>query len=148
MKFFRYIVLSILFDQKSLEKSWGFCYNIIVKKSQYESLKKQLKINMEKIILILPIAKSLLLHGWHTHWIRKAWIQILDHAFCMMIFHIWRDGLVMWRLGIRLWIIPITALIWMQKFPIVILWWDTPLQMFCHIISSQSQMEPIAQQYF
>ena len=33
MKFFRYIVLSILFGQKSLEKSWGFCYNIIVKKS-------------------------------------------------------------------------------------------------------------------
>ena len=40
MKFFRYIVLSILFVQKSLEKSWGLCYNIIVKKSQYESLKK------------------------------------------------------------------------------------------------------------
>ena len=40
MKFFRYIVLSIFFGQKSLEKSWGFCYNIIVKKSQYESLKK------------------------------------------------------------------------------------------------------------
>ena len=33
MKFFRYIVLSILFGQKSLEKSWGLCYNIIVKKS-------------------------------------------------------------------------------------------------------------------
>ena len=43
MNFFRYIVISIFFVQKSLEKSWGFCYNIIVVKSQYESLKKAVK---------------------------------------------------------------------------------------------------------
>ena len=32
-----------LFDQKLLEKSRGLCYNIIVEKSQYESLKKAVK---------------------------------------------------------------------------------------------------------
>ena len=32
-----------LFDQKLLEKSWRLCYNIIVEKSQYESLKKAVK---------------------------------------------------------------------------------------------------------
>ena len=38
MKFFRYIVLSILFGQKSLEKSWRLCYNIIVKKSDHNKV--------------------------------------------------------------------------------------------------------------
>ena len=61
MKFFRYIVPSILFGQKSLEKSWGLCYNIIVKKSDrnkvfYEFFGRDTMLNEDYCWTILKLS--------------------------------------------------------------------------------------------